>query len=93
LGGPPATPCLNLTRLKKLDANAPDVMKLFWALRWSNAHIYFLIGFRNRLVVALNYLTFGRGARLMTGLTGSRMPPMEAVSSKTNAPHQEDRQG
>ena len=21
----------NLTRLKKLDANAPDVMKLFWA--------------------------------------------------------------
>ena len=34
-------------------------------------HIYFLIGFRNRLVVALDwlwaYLTFQRGARLITG--------------------------
>ena len=34
-------------------------------------HIYFLIGFRNRLVVALDwlwaYLTFHRGARLITG--------------------------
>lgn len=38
---------------------------------WSIAHIYFLIGFRNRLVVALNwlwnYFTFQRGARLITG--------------------------
>jgi len=52
-------------------------------LIWSTAHIYFLIGFRNRLAVVLNwgwnYITFGRGARLITGLTGSRMPPMEAV--------------
>ena len=35
------------------------------------AHIYFLIGFRNRLAVALDwfwaYLTFQRGARLITG--------------------------
>ncbi|MGE0746220.1 MAG: NAD(P)/FAD-dependent oxidoreductase [Rhodospirillales bacterium] len=41
-----------------------------WVL-WSIAHIYFLIGFRNRLSVALNwawaYLTFQRGARLITG--------------------------
>jgi NADH:ubiquinone reductase (H+-translocating) len=41
-----------------------------WAL-WSVAHVYFLIGLRNRMVVALNwawnYLTFGRGARLITG--------------------------
>lgn len=41
-----------------------------WAL-WSIAHIYFLIGFKNRLVVALNwiwnYVTFQRGARLITG--------------------------
>jgi NADH dehydrogenase len=37
---------------------------------WSAIHIYFLIGMRNRLVVALNwlwsYLTFHRGARLIT---------------------------
>ena len=41
-----------------------------WAL-WSIAHIYFLIGFKNRIVVALNwiwnYMTFQRGARLITG--------------------------
>lgn len=41
-----------------------------WAL-WSLAHVYFLIGFKNRLVVALNwawnYITFQRGARLITG--------------------------
>jgi len=38
---------------------------------WGAAHIYFLIGFRNRVVVAANwfwsYLTFGRGIRLITG--------------------------
>ena len=42
-----------------------------WVL-WSVAHIYFLIGFRNRFVVALNwawsYITFQRGSRLITGL-------------------------
>src|SRR5262245_2873013 len=42
-----------------------------WAL-WSLAHVYFLIGFRNRFVVALNwawsYITFQRGSRLITGL-------------------------
>jgi NADH:ubiquinone reductase (H+-translocating) len=43
-------------------------------LFWSVVHIYFLIGIRNRFVVALNwlwsYLTFQRGARLIG--TGSR---------------------
>ncbi len=42
-----------------------------WLL-WSLAHIYFLIGFRNRFTVALNwgwsYITFERGSRLITGL-------------------------
>ena len=37
---------------------------------WSIIHIYFLISFRNRLVVFINwiwsYLTFGKGARLIT---------------------------
>lgn len=41
-----------------------------WLL-WSAAHVYFLIGFRNRIAVTLDwlwsYLTFERGARLITG--------------------------
>ncbi|HEY2533428.1 MAG TPA: NAD(P)/FAD-dependent oxidoreductase [Xanthobacteraceae bacterium] len=41
-----------------------------WVI-WSVAHIFFLIGFRNRIMVALNwlwaYFTFQRGARLITG--------------------------
>jgi len=42
-----------------------------WLL-WCFAHIYFLIGFRNRLFVivswAWNFLTFRRGARLITNV-------------------------
>lgn len=42
-----------------------------WLL-WSVAHIYFLVGFRNRFTVGLNwawsYVTFQRGSRLITGL-------------------------
>jgi NADH dehydrogenase len=38
---------------------------------WSLAHIYFLIGFRNRLAVTIDwlwsYLTYQRGARIITG--------------------------
>jgi NADH:ubiquinone reductase (H+-translocating) len=38
---------------------------------WSVAHIYFLVGFRNRIMVALHwlwaYFTFQSGARLITG--------------------------
>ncbi len=41
-------------------------------LIWSTAHVYFLVGFRNRLLVGMtwlwNYVTFERGARLITGL-------------------------
>jgi len=40
-------------------------------LSWLFIHIFFLIGFRNRLIVliqwAWSYLTFERGARLITG--------------------------
>jgi len=43
--------------------------RLAWIV-WSLAHIYFLIGFRSRLVVAMDwlwsYITFERGARLIT---------------------------
>jgi NADH:ubiquinone reductase (H+-translocating) len=45
-----------------------------WLL-WCVAHIYFLIGFRNRAIVATNwawnYITFQRGTRLITGITGA----------------------
>ena len=44
--------------------------RLAW-LAWGVAHIYFLIGFRNRLAVAIDwlwsYITYQRGARLITG--------------------------
>jgi NADH:ubiquinone reductase (H+-translocating) len=46
-------------------------------LIWCVAHIYFLIGFRNRAIVAMNwawnYLTFQRGTRLITGISGAQM--------------------
>jgi hypothetical protein len=51
-------------------------------------HIYFLIGFRNRLAVALhwfwNYVTFQRGTRLITGISGSRIE--DVVPVVTTAP-------
>ena len=44
--------------------------RLAWVL-WGLVHIYFLIGFRNRIAVLLDwlwaYITFQRGARLITG--------------------------
>ncbi|MGH6891787.1 MAG: NAD(P)/FAD-dependent oxidoreductase [Dongiaceae bacterium] len=47
--------------------------RIAWWL-WGVAHIYFLIDFRSRLVVALqwlwSYLTYRRGARLITGGEG-----------------------
>jgi NADH dehydrogenase len=50
-----------------------------WLL-WSLAHIYFLIGFRSRAIVAISwassYFTFARGARLITN-DGSA-PPVQA---------------
>jgi NADH:ubiquinone reductase (H+-translocating) len=58
-----------------------------WLL-WSLAHIYFLIGFRNRFAVAMNwcwnYVTFQRGTRLITGISGSRIEDVSPV--KTAAP-------
>jgi NADH dehydrogenase len=60
---------------------------LAWVL-WSVAHIYFLIGFRNRLIVANHWLwnsiTFQRGTRLITGMTGARMEelPIPAEEKK-----------
>jgi NADH dehydrogenase len=67
-----------------------------WVL-WSVAHIYFLIGFRNRLVVAMNwmwsYLTFQRGTRLITGMSGSRLSvtPVAEAEPVAEAPSLEPR--
>ena len=60
-----------------------------WVL-WTVAHVYFLIGFRNRFVVALNwawnYLTLQRGSRLITGLyarmDGIRQSPRTELRSR-----------
>ena len=58
-----------------------------WLL-WSLVHIYFLIGFRNRLTVAMNwgwnYMSFERGSRLITGISGSRIE--DVVPGVTAAP-------
>jgi NADH dehydrogenase len=44
--------------------------RVAWLL-WGGVHIYFLIGFRNRMAIAIDwlwsYLTYQRGARLITG--------------------------
>ncbi|MFO1072474.1 MAG: NAD(P)/FAD-dependent oxidoreductase [Geminicoccaceae bacterium] len=48
-----------------------------WAL-WALAHVWFLIGWRNRVVVGLNwlwnYVTFERGARLITAAAEEGQP-------------------
>ena len=63
-----------------------------WLL-WCFAHIYFLIGFRNRLLVmvnwAWNFATFQRGARLITGIIGTQMRDVTPeVASKSSAREQ-----
>ncbi len=59
-----------------------------WLL-WAMAHVYFLIGARNRIVVSLNwiwnYVTLERGARLITGAT-EEGPEAEALDAITAAP-------
>ncbi len=46
---------------------------------WLAAHVFFLIGFRNRLVVLLNwawaYWSYQRGARIIFGAAGEEEPP------------------
>jgi NADH dehydrogenase len=74
---------------KKAVADLPGHLRL-WGLvawmAWLFIHIFFLIGFRNRFIVlfewAWAYLTFQRGARLITGAT----PPMRAQLPATATP-------
>jgi NADH dehydrogenase len=71
-----------------------DIWKLHFSgllawLTWIFVHIFFLIGFRNRLLVliqwAWSYVTYGRGARLITEEThqvpGLSLPAGAAQSS------------
>jgi len=54
-------------------------------LFWLFAHVYFLIGFRNRLVVlidwAWSYWTFARHARVVAQPQAAPAPPVQASSS------------
>jgi NADH dehydrogenase len=68
-----------------------------WIL-WATAHVWFLIGWRHRLIVALNwlwnYVTFERGARLITGASSEAMgAPGDpgASSSSSGRRHDEAR--
>jgi NADH:ubiquinone reductase (H+-translocating) len=58
---------------------------LGWAF-WGVVHVYFLIGLRNRIAVAFNwlweYVTFGRRARLITEPAVAGPPPVAATSTE-----------
>ena len=69
-------------------------------LSWLFVHIFFLIGFRNRILVfiqwAWSYFTYERGARLITGSTylpGWTAPDAPAVVTKAQDGAQEIRSG
>ena len=58
-------------------------------LVWSVAHIFFLIGFRSRIVVALDwlwaYVTFRRGARIILAETAGATANSRPVSQAAQA--------
>ncbi len=60
-----------------------------WAA-WLGVHLVFLIGFRNRLSVFLqwvySYWTYKRGARIITGLDGSDRPEADGQPATRNPP-------
>lgn len=59
-----------------------------WLL-WSLAHVWFLVGFRNRISVATSwlwsYLTWERGARLITGQEIARTKPARLPAGRREA--------
>ncbi len=60
-------------RARAVAQSGPMELTGFFAwMAWLFVHLWFLVGFRNRTAVFLNwgyaYLTYGRGARLITGL-------------------------
>jgi NADH dehydrogenase len=72
------------------NLNGLELTGLAAWLVWSVAHVFFLIGFRNRLAVTLDwiwsYLTFERGARLITGVENAR-PPVAGVRAVEASPY------
>jgi NADH dehydrogenase len=59
-------------------------------LAWLVVHIWYLIGFRNRMIVMFEwfwaYLTYKRGARLITNAGETRLlPPPEAANALPEA--------
>jgi NADH dehydrogenase len=66
-------------------------------LTWLFVHIMYLIGFRNRAIVLLewawSYLTYDRGARLITGDTipaGAGLPPRHAIEREPEVEPERD---
>jgi NADH dehydrogenase len=63
-------------------------------LSWLSVHIFFLIGFRNRLLVliqwAWSYFTFERGARLITG--DQTLPSWDDLVREESAPNHETKE-
>jgi NADH dehydrogenase len=63
-------------------------------LAWLLVHVFYLIGFRNRLVVmitwAWSYFTYGRGARLIVGDAPHRSSPLSS-STRDPEPHEHAR--
>jgi NADH:quinone reductase (non-electrogenic) len=63
---------------------------LFAWLAWIFVHIFFLIGFRNRVLVliqwAYSYVTFRRGARIITGEIGPVSPTKPVREFPTRPP-------
>jgi len=63
-------------------------------LVWLCIHIYFLVGFKNRLFVVLSwawsYLTYGRGARLIYGAEWKQAAPSAARSEQSERRNESD---
>ena len=67
-----------------IDIGGLKLTGFFAWLLWSVAHIWFLIGFRSRVAVTLNwlwnYLTYQRSARLITGEIAPTGQPQNAMA-------------
>jgi len=61
-------------------------------MAWLMVHIWFLIGFRNRVAVLFNwawaYFTYERGARLITGRRLSLQPRRKLLADQTSHPRE-----
>jgi NADH dehydrogenase len=62
---------------------------LAW-VAWMTVHLFFIVGFRNRMLVMLSwvwsYITFQRGARLITGDTGQLLTRTQAPLAQAGNP-------